>query len=106
MQKKINEDLKNGQALFGGSFDPIHCGHMAIAQAVLDLEFINEVVFIPNAVSPLKTHNPLASDAYRKEMLLSAIEGINGFSLDDHELKRGRISYTIDTVERLSLIHI
>ena len=100
MQKKINEDLKKGQALFGGSFDPIHCGHMAIAQAVLDLGFINEVVFIPNAVSPLKTHNPLASDAYRKEMLLSAIEGINGFSLDDDELKRGGISYTIDTVER------
>ena len=100
MQKKINEDLKKGQALFGGSFDPIHCGHMAIAQAVLDLGFINEVVFIPNAVSPLKTHNSLASDAYRKEMLLSAIEGINGFSLDDDELKRGGISYTIDTVER------
>ena len=100
MQKKINEDLKKGQALFGGSFDPIHCGHMAIAQAVLDLEFINEVIFIPNAVSPLKPHNPLASDANRKEMLLSAIEGINGFSLDDDELKRGGISYTIDTVKR------
>lgn len=100
MQKKYNEDLKKRQALFGGSFDPIHCGHMAIAQAVLDLEFIDEVVFIPNAVSPLKTHNPLASDTNRKEMILSAIEGINAFSLDDAELKRGGISYTIDTVER------
>jgi len=100
MQKKINKDLKKGQALFGGSFDPIHFGHIAIAQAVLDLEFINEVVFIPNAVSPLKTHNPLASKAYRKEMVLSAIENINGFSLDDAELRSGGISYTIDTVER------
>ena len=100
MQKKYNEDLKKRQALFGGSFDPIHCGHMAIAQAALDLEFIDEVVFIPNAVSPLKTHNPLASDANRKEMILSAIESINAFSLDDAELKRGGISYTIDTVER------
>ena len=100
MQKKINKHLKKGLALFGGSFDPIHFGHIAIAQAVLDLEFINEVVFIPNAVSPLKTHNPLASNLCRKEMVLSAIEGINGFSLDDAELRSGGISYTIDTVQR------
>ena len=100
MQKKHNENLEGGRALFGGSFDPIHCGHMAIARAVLELEFINEVVFIPNAVSPLKTHNPLASVLNRKEMVLSAIKGLNGFSLDDTELKRGGISYTVDTLER------
>ena len=100
MQKKHNENLKGGQALFGGSFDPIHCGHMAIAQSVLQLETIDEVVFIPNAISPLKSHNPLASNLQRKEMILKAIEGIDGFSLDDLELKSGGISYTIDTVEK------
>lgn len=100
MQKKYNEDIKGGQALFGGSFDPIHCGHMAIAQSVLSLEMINEVIFIPNAVSPLKFHNPLASNAQRREMVLEAIQGIEGFSLDDREMKSGGISYTIDTIEQ------
>jgi nicotinate-nucleotide adenylyltransferase len=100
MQKKYNEDIKGGQALFGGSFDPIHCGHMAIAQSVLSLEMIDEVIFIPNAVSPLKFHNPLASNAQRREMVLEAIQGIEGFSLDDREMKSGGISYTIDTIEQ------
>jgi nicotinate-nucleotide adenylyltransferase len=100
MQKKYNEDIKGGQALFGGSFDPIHCGHMAIAQSVLSLEMINEVIFIPNAVSPLKFNNPLASNAQRREMVLEAIQGIEGFSLDDREMKSGGISYTIDTIEQ------
>ena len=105
MQKKYNEDIKGGQALFGGSFDPIHCGHMAIAQSVLSLEMIDEVIFIPNAVSPLKSHNPLASNAQRREMVLEAIQGIEGFSLDDREMKSGGISYTIDTIEQYRLCH-
>jgi nicotinate-nucleotide adenylyltransferase len=100
MQKKYNEDIKGVQALFGGSFDPIHCGHMAIAQSVLSLEMIDEVIFIPNAVSPLKSHNPLASNAQRREMVLEAIQRIEGFSLDDREMKSGGISYTIDTIEQ------
>lgn len=100
MQKKQNVNLKGGRALFGGSFDPIHCGHIAIAQSVLQLEKIDEVIFIPNAISPLKSHNPLASNLHRKEMILKAIEGIDGLSLDDLELKTGGISYTIDTVEK------
>ena len=99
MQKKYNENFKKGQALFGGSFDPIHCGHMALAQAVLNLEIISEVIFIPSAVSPLKRHTPLATNDQRKEIILKAIEGIDGFALDDSELDKGGISYTIDTVE-------
>lgn len=99
MQKQYNESLINGRALFGGSFDPIHCGHIAVAQSVLNLETIDEVVFIPNAVSPLKSHNPLATNNERKEMIHNAIQGIEGFILDDSELERGGISYTIDTVE-------
>ena len=99
MKKKYNENLKQGQALFGGSFDPIHCGHIAIAQSVLNLEAISEVIFIPSSVSPLKRHNPLATNNQRKEMILKAIEEEDGFSLDDSELEKGGISYTINTVE-------
>lgn len=99
MQKKYNEDIKRGQALFGGSFDPIHCGHVAIAESVLSLEMIDEVIFIPNSLSPLKSHNSIASNAQRREMVLEAIEGIEGFSLDDRELKSGGVSYTIHTIE-------
>lgn len=99
MKKKYNENLKQGLALFGGSFDPIHCGHIAIAQSVLNLEAISEVIFIPSSVSPLKRHNPLATNNQRKEMILKAIEEENGFSLDDSELEKGGISYTINTVD-------
>ena len=100
MQKKYNENLKGGLALFGGSFDPIHCGHMALAQSVLGLDGIDEVIFIPNSASPLKSHIPLANNAHRKEMILKAIEGINGLSLDDIELRNGGVNYTVDTVIR------
>jgi nicotinate-nucleotide adenylyltransferase len=99
MQKKYNEDIKRGPALFGGSFDPIHCGHVAIAESVLSLEMIDEVIFIPNSLSPLKSHNSIASNAQRRDMVLEAIEGIEGFSLDDRELKNGGVSYTIHTIE-------
>ena len=100
MQKKYNENLKEGLALFGGSFDPIHCGHMALAQSVLSLDEIDEVIFIPNSASPLKPHIPLANNAHRKEMILKAIEGINGLSIDDIELRNGGVNYTVDTVVR------
>jgi len=86
-----------GVALFGGSFDPVHRGHLAIAEAVLALKAVDRVVFIPSAQSPLKGAEPCASNDHRLTMLHLATQR-DGFVIDTSELYRGGISYSADTV--------
>lgn len=85
-------------ALYGGSFDPVHQAHLAVARAVLRAVDVEQVVFIPAARSPLKTTSAQADDASRLEMLRLALSGERGFSVNDCELRRGGTSYTVDTV--------
>tara|TARA_B100002019_G_scaffold290433_1_gene308122 strand:+ start:27 stop:686 length:660 start_codon:yes stop_codon:yes gene_type:complete len=86
-----------GVALFGGSFDPVHRGHLAIAEAALALGVVDRVVFIPSAQSPLKGSSPYASQAHRLAMLHLVAER-DDFAVDTVELYRGGISYSSDTV--------
>lgn len=86
-------------AFYGGAFDPVHRAHLEVARAAHSQVSLDRVVFIPAAQSPLKAHGPVASDAERLEMLKLATAGQSGFSVDDSELKRGGISYTIQTVQ-------
>lgn len=94
-------------ALFGGSFDPIHFGHLWVAQHAIDLLEVDQVVFIPTATSPLKRSGPIASDSHRLTMLqiaLSRVVNPNGerpMIIDAREIYRGGISYTVDTVEQI-----
>lgn len=85
-------------ALYGGAFDPIHRAHLALAESVLESGLVDRVVFIPAAQSPLKKHGCFASDAERWAMLELAIEGRPSLSLDDFELRKGGVSYTVETV--------
>ncbi len=87
-------------ALYGGAFDPVHRAHLAVACAARDQASLKEVVFIPAAQSPLKGHAPLASDADRVEMLKRALAEEEGFVIDDSELRRGGVSYTVETVRK------
>lgn len=84
--------------IYGGSFDPIHLGHLIIAQDCLEQLNLDEVVFVPAAASPLKSHSPAASDSQRLAMAQMAVEHMDGFSVSDLEIKRGGVSYSIDTV--------
>jgi nicotinate-nucleotide adenylyltransferase len=84
--------------LYGGSFDPIHNGHLAVARHALDHIGADELVFVPARRSPFKKQSPVASDDDRMEMIGLAISGLNGFAVSDCELKRPEPSYTIDTV--------
>ena len=77
-----------GVALFGGSFDPVHRGHLAIAEAALALGVVDRVVFIPSAQSPLKGRSPYASQAHRLAMLHLVAER-DDFAVDTVELYRG-----------------
>jgi nicotinate-nucleotide adenylyltransferase len=85
-------------ALFGGTFDPIHRGHIDVARSALDIIGADKLIFVPARHSALKTTTPVASDADRLYMIRLAIAGIEGFGVSDWELKRPGPSYTIDTV--------
>jgi len=87
-------------ALFGGTFDPIHLGHLGVAQAAASQIGAERVVFIPARCSPLKGFFPHASDADRLAMVTLAIAGRRDFAVSDCELKRPAPSYTLDTVRQ------
>ncbi|MEW6157361.1 MAG: nicotinate-nucleotide adenylyltransferase [Verrucomicrobiota bacterium] len=84
--------------LFGGSFNPVHLGHLLVAQAAREELHLDRVVFIPAAQSPFKPGLQLAPAERRLQMLRLALAGCSGCEVDDQEIERGGISYTIDTV--------
>lgn len=88
--------------VFGGSFDPVHLGHLWTAEAALEQLPIEHVRWMPAATSPLKQFGPVASNSQRLTMLRLALSGQASHLVDTHELDRGGISYTVDTLEYLS----
>lgn len=88
--------------VFGGTFDPIHVGHLAIARAALEAVPLDRVLFVPARRSPLKERGPFASEADRLAMLETAIADEPRFSLSHAELLREGPSYTVETIERLA----
>lgn len=91
-----------GIALFGGSFDPFHVGHLGFATEALKLDSVKEVYFIPAFVSPFKegSHSGASPDD-RLEMVSSAVKGYQHFKVLDLEIRRGGKSFTIDTVKEI-----
>ncbi len=84
--------------LFGGSFNPIHLGHILVAQAAREECELQRLVFIPAAQSPFKPDGTLAPAQERLRLLRLALSGYSQYDVDDQEIVRGGISYTIDTV--------
>jgi len=95
----------NRIGLFGGSFNPVHNGHLLIARAALEELALDRLVFIPAARSPFKPGQPLAPDASRLRWLRLALAGWTRCEVDPLEIERGGISYTIETVRRLRERH-
>jgi nicotinate-nucleotide adenylyltransferase len=87
--------------IFGGSFDPIHIGHLLIAEQFAQDLKLDKVKFIPAKVSPFKVGYEPTSDKHRLEMLKLAVGANPKFEVDPIELNRGGVSYTIDTVRAL-----
>ena len=90
--------------IFGGTFDPIHKGHLAIAQAAKDQLELDEVIFIPAGRNPLKRHRSEVSARNRLEMVRLATADTPGFSVSDLEISRGGASFTIDTLNELMTV--
>ena len=84
--------------LFGGSFNPVHHGHLLIARAAFEELALDRLVFIPAAQSPFKPDQPLAPGPDRLRWLRLALAGWTRCEVDAQELERGGVSYTIDTV--------
>lgn len=87
--------------IMGGSFDPVHMGHLIIAQDAMERLELSEVIFIPADIPPHKQHLKQVDAQHRFRMLELAIEGDMRFSVSDIELRRGGVSYTYDTVQLL-----
>ena len=87
--------------IFGGTFDPIHIGHLAIANAALDELRLDRVYFVPARRSPLKQDGPVATADDRLAMLTAAIAGEPRFRVSSIELDRNGPSFTVDTLETL-----
>ena len=94
---KIN--LKIG--LFFGSFNPIHIGHMAIANYLVEFSEINQLWFVVSPQNPFKKIENLLSDHHRLEMTMQAVNDDPRFRVSDVELHMSKPSYTIDTLKTL-----
>ncbi|MFN4319928.1 MAG: nicotinate-nucleotide adenylyltransferase [Aquificaceae bacterium] len=84
------------ELFFGGSFDPVHVGHLLIARDVKEALGFEKVIFLPAFQAPLKEPH-LASPQDRLTMIKLAIEGLEDFEVNTMEIERGGISYTVDT---------
>ncbi len=87
--------------IYGGTFDPIHLGHLITAQYVFELRNLDGILFIPCNVSPFKIGMKCTSGEDRLNMLKLAIDGIPHFLISDYELKNPGVSYTINTLKYL-----
>jgi nicotinate-nucleotide adenylyltransferase len=86
--------------LLGGTFNPIHHGHLIVARSVAETLDLDRLVFIPSANPPHKSGDRLAGAEHRLAMARLAVEGEAGFDVDDLEIRREGPSYTILTVEQ------
>ena len=84
--------------IFGGSFDPIHQGHLILAEQCREKAQLDQVWFVPCATSPHKADGANGSNRQRKEMIELALAGHEPFRFSSMELDRGGVSYTVETL--------
>ena len=89
----------------GGSFDPVHLGHLIAAQDALEQHALDRVILVPAAQSPLKPSVAQCPAAGRLAMARAAIGRDKRFEVSDHELRRGGISYTIDSARHFKKLY-
>jgi len=87
--------------ILGGTFDPIHYGHLLLAENAKESFELDKVIFIPAGDPYFKSSQPITCDEYRGEMTKLAIQGNEKFDFSDIELRREGDTYTVDTLRRL-----
>ena len=91
----------NAVGILGGTFDPIHLGHLIIAQAIIELRSLEKIIFIPCNISPHKTDVQHSDPIHRLKMTELAIMSNPAFDYSSIDIQRGGISYMIDTLREL-----
>jgi nicotinate-nucleotide adenylyltransferase len=89
--------------VFGGTFDPVHIGHLIMAQDALDAFALDQVLWVPSSISPHKRHAEVATPEHRLAMLGKAVAGHPAFAVSDLEVRRAGVSFTVDTMRQLQL---
>ena len=92
----MEDKIKIG--LFGGTFDPIHNGHLQLASWIQKKLTLTRIIFIPASIPPQKQHIHLTEPEHRYRMVQLAVENYQQFDISDIEIKKKGISYTIETV--------
>jgi len=93
---------KDKVGLFGGTFDPVHMGHLRAAEEIRECFSLEKVFFIPSALPPHKQSSHVTPPEHRLEMLRLAVDSNAHFDISDYEIKRQSTSYTIETLRYLT----
>ena len=93
--------MENKVGILGGTFDPIHIGHIAIAENAMKKCGLVKVILIPTGLPPHKELAHITSAEHRLQMAILAAEGIPFLSVSDMETKRSGYCYTVDTIKKL-----
>lgn len=99
------KEVRHRVGLMGGTFDPIHIGHLMLAECAYDQFRLDRVLFLPSGNPPHKQERDGASDQDRLEMVRLAIADNPHFALDDEEMHREGYTYTKDTLRILNRLH-
>ena len=90
--------MQQNIGIYGGSFDPVHVGHLLVAQAAMEEANLTRLFFVPAAQSPFKTASAPTPANERVRLLHLSLLGKPYFEIDTQEISRGGVSYTVDTV--------
>ena len=88
--------------IYGGSFDPVHLGHLLAARAAVEELALDRLFFVPAAQSPFKPENQPAPASLRLRLLRLALAGQPGYEIDEQEIRRGGTSYTVETLRHFA----
>ena len=84
--------------ILGGTFDPVHLGHLSIAKKALEELALDKLIIVPAKLQPFKMDVPVTIGKHRLEMLKLAFEGLERVTVSDYELNQNEVSYTINTL--------
>lgn len=91
--------------ILGGTFNPIHIGHLILAQELREKLGLDKIIFVPTYLAPHKDNSEIASASHRYKMIKLAIKANRQFLLSDAEIKRDGLSYTIDTLKEFKKLY-
>jgi nicotinate-nucleotide adenylyltransferase len=91
--------------LFGGTFDPPHVGHLLVAEHAREILGLDRLVLIPSAISPHKRNRQLTPAEHRLAMVRIAVAGVQHIEVSDIEVRRGGVSYSIETLQAMQQEH-